>query len=147
MDSLFKKAEAVNPHKKQPYKRKTRHDDYTAQSVSKHTSIPKSLTASTSTSIDQQQPKFKHIQNKKLRGELEKQSQQNARAKAMLEDSEMLLVGSEVGKIEVQGEMERTWRVGQNEIVSEVGQEAVKGRREFKLDGGPYRLRYTRNGR
>jgi U3 small nucleolar RNA-associated protein 7 len=52
-----------------------------------------------------------------------------------------------VGGIEVEGEMERTWRVGQSDIVQSSGQEAAKGRNEYKLDGGPYRSRYTRNGR
>ena len=58
----------------------------------------------------------------------------------------MLLMG-EAGAIEVEGEMERTWRVGQSEVVQLSGQEAAKGRNEYKLDGGPYRSRYTRNGR
>ena len=49
--------------------------------------------------------------------------------------------------MEVEGELEKTWRVGQDEIVKSAGQEAAKGRREWKLDGGPYRSRYTRNGR
>lgn len=43
--------------------------------------------------------------------------------------------------------MERTWRLGQGDIVQAVGQEAGRGRREVKLEGGPYRVRYTRNGR
>ena len=49
--------------------------------------------------------------------------------------------------MEVEGELERTWRIGQNEIVESAGQEAALGRREWKLDGGPYRSRYSRNGR
>ena len=44
-------------------------------------------------------------------------------------------------------EMERTWRVGQEEIVRAAGVEGALGRREWRLDGGPYRARYSRNGR
>lgn len=53
----------------------------------------------------------------------------------------------EAGKMEVEHEMEKTWRVGQTDIATGAGQEAGRGRREWKLDGGPYRCRYTRNGR
>lgn len=49
--------------------------------------------------------------------------------------------------MEVEGEMEKTWRIGQDEIVKAAGQEAARGRKEWTLDGGPYRSRYTRNGR
>lgn len=49
--------------------------------------------------------------------------------------------------MEAEGEMDRTWRVGQKDIVGSTGQEAARGRKEWKLDGGPYRSRYTRNGR
>ncbi|TFK85425.1 BING4CT-domain-containing protein [Polyporus arcularius HHB13444] len=49
--------------------------------------------------------------------------------------------------MEVEGELEKTWRVGQDEIVQAAGQQAAQGRQEWKLDGGPYRTRYTRNGR
>ena len=37
--------------------------------------------------------------------------------------------------------------MSQDEIAKTVGAEAAKGRRELNLDGGPYRVRYTRNGR
>ncbi|KAG6896544.1 hypothetical protein C0992_007540 [Termitomyces sp. T32_za158] len=89
---------------------------------------------------------YSHIANKKLRTELNRHATRTSRAKALQDDAEMLLT-NEAGKIEVEGEMERTWRVGQDEIVQGAGQEAAKGRREWKLDGGPYRSRYTRNGR
>ncbi|KAH0579216.1 putative U3 small nucleolar RNA-associated protein 7 [Termitomyces sp. J132] len=89
---------------------------------------------------------YSHIASKKLRTELNRHTTQASRAKALQDDAAMLLA-NEVGKIEVEGEMERSWRIGQNEIVQGAGQEAARGRREWKLDGGPYRLRYTRNGR
>ena len=49
--------------------------------------------------------------------------------------------------VEVENEMEKTWRVSQDEVVRGTGQEAAKGRQEWTLDGGPYRSRYLRNGR
>ena len=157
MEALISKADAIQPlHKK----RKTSHPaaiskeskpqkgsnplDKTLNSVAKHTSIPKSLRDIVQ--LPEDVPNHKHIANKRLRTHLNRQSVQSARAKALLEDAEMLLMG-EAGGIEVEGEMERTWRVGQSEIVQSSGQEAAKGRNEYKLDGGPYRSRYTRNGR
>ena len=153
MEALISKADALQPlHKK----RKTSHPeiskgskpqtpfDKTLNSVAKHTSIPKSLRDIVQ--LPENVPNHKHIANKKLRTQLNRQSVQSARAKALLEDAEMLLMG-DAGGIEVEGEMERTWRIGQSEIVQSSGQEAAKGRNEYKLDGGPYRSRYTRNGR
>ena len=156
MEALISKADAIQSlHKK----RKTSHTatskeskpqkssnplDKTLHSVAKHTSIPKSLRDVVQ--LPEDVPNHRHIANKKLRTHLNRQSAQSARAKALLEDAEMLLLG-DAGGIEVEGEMERTWRVGQSEIVKSSGQEAAKGRNEYKLDGGPYRSRYTRNGR
>jgi U3 small nucleolar RNA-associated protein 7 len=153
MDALIAKADAIQPLGK---KRKTTHaasqkgtkrskdsssSDHTLHSITKHTSLPKSFSK-----LPEAAPTHSHIANKKLRTELNRHSAQAARAKELLKDAEMLLA-DEAGKIEVEGEMERTWRVGQKEIVQGAGQEAARGRREWKLDGGPYRSRYTRNGR
>ena len=44
-------------------------------------------------------------------------------------------------------DIDRSWRISQDEIVDSIGMEAARGRKEFILDGGPYRARYTRNGR
>jgi len=153
MDALIAKADGIQPLQK---RRKTSHiahkqgarrphdtssTDRTLHSITKHTSVPKSLGK-----LPEAAPTHTHIANKKLRAELNRHTAQTARAKALLEDAGMLLA-DEAGKIEVEGEMERTWRVGQDEIAQGAGQEAAKGRREWKLDGGPYRTRYTRNGR
>ena len=156
MEALISKADAVQPlHKK----RKTFHAaaanrskpqkdsnllDKTLNSVAKRTSIPKSL--QDTIQLPENISNYKHIANKRLRTHLNRQSVQGARAKALLEDAEMLLVG-DAGGIEVEDEMEKTWRIGQSEVVQSSGQEAAKGRQEYKLDGGPYRSRYTRNGR
>ncbi|KAF9055197.1 BING4CT-domain-containing protein [Hymenopellis radicata] len=155
MDSLIAMGDAVGPVGK---KRKTYHtpsdpgsskktqksqSDRTYQSIQKRTSVPKSL----QTAVPEENVKsYKHIANKKLRTELSRQSEYAAQSKALLQDAEMLLTG-EVGMMEVEGELDRTWRVSQADITESAGQEASRGRREWKLDGGPYRSRYTRNGR
>ncbi|KAF9458559.1 BING4CT-domain-containing protein [Collybia nuda] len=153
MDALIAKAEAIAPlgkrrktfhpaSQKGPKRPKdTSNSDHTLHSIAKHTAVPKSLSK-----LPDAAPTHGHIANKKLRLELNRHSAQAARAKELLKDAELLL-GDEAGKIEVEGEMERTWRVGQNEIAQGAGQEAAKGRREWKLEGGPYQSRYTRNGR
>jgi len=150
MDSLIARADAIQPYKK----RKTSHvpaksgpskptkSDQTSNSVAKHTKVPKSL----QDTHDLPEDGYKHIANKKLRTHLNRQSAQGARAQALVEDAEMLLM-DDAGGMQVESEMDRTWRVGQTEIVQSSGQEAAKGRREYKLDSGPYRSRYTRNGR
>ncbi|KII85462.1 hypothetical protein PLICRDRAFT_115928 [Plicaturopsis crispa FD-325 SS-3] len=156
MDSLLAKADAVRPLNK---RRKTVHDghrkegkrpsssattDATVDSIAQHTALPKSLRPTSPP--PENAPKYAHIANKKLRTELARHSAHAARSKALLKDAEMLL-SDEAGKMEEEGEMEKTWRVGQDEIARGAGQEAAKGRREWKLEGGPYRSRYTRNGR
>jgi U3 small nucleolar RNA-associated protein 7 len=151
MDSLMAKADAIQPYKK----RKTSHPpsksgsskpkkaDQTSNSIAKRTKVPKSLQGIRELPKDDN---YKHIANKKLRTHLNRQFAQGARAQALVDDAEMLLM-DDAGGMQVESEMDRTWRVGQTEIVHSAGQEAAKGRKEYKLDGGPYRSRYTRNGR
>ena len=142
MDALIAKADAVKPlAKKRKASQNHPSHDRSLQSVVKRTAVPKSFSK-----LPDVPTTYTHIANKKLRGELNRHTAQTSRAKALLEDADMLLMG-EAGKMEVEGEMERTWRIGQEEIVKGAGQEAARGRREWKLDGGPYKARYTRNGR
>ncbi len=157
MENLIAKADAIAPLKK---RRKTERDpqsskqkpkahakpseDPTLVSVAARTTLPKSL-RSTSPNPEGAR-KYNHIQNKKLRSQLTRQSVHSVRAKALVKDAELLLT-EEAGKMEVEGEMERTWRVGQEDIARSSGQEAARGRKEWSLDGGPYCSRYTRNGR
>lgn len=151
MDALLAKADAVRPYKRWkfnddgPHSTKQFELDSTAKSILHHTSLPKSLRPGSP--LPNEAKKYSHISDKKLRAELSRQSAHSARSKALLEDAAFLLEHEESGTMEVEGELERTWRVGQDEIVQSTGQEAAKGRREWKLDGGPYRSRYTRNGR
>lgn len=155
MDSLIARANDIRPITK---KRKLSNDtprkgskksqatttDETVNSVSKQTSIPKSLRAVDP--VPEGVPKHTHIANPKLRSELTRQSAHTARSKALLKDAELLLT-EDAGKMEVEGPMEKTWRIGQDEIARSAGQESAKGRREWKLEGGPYKAKYSRNGR
>ncbi|KAF9788262.1 BING4CT-domain-containing protein [Thelephora terrestris] len=155
MDALFAKAEAIRPHKRRRFngdgphsKKHTGKDvelDSTAKSVLHHTSLPKSLRPGSPP--PEEAKKYSHISDKKLRAQLSSQSAHSARSKALLEDAAFLLEHEDSGAMEAEGELDRTWRVGQDEIAESAGQEAAKSRREWKLDGGPYRSRYTRNGR
>ena len=155
MDALFAKADAIRPYKKRKFNDEASHFkkrtgkevefDSTAKSVLLHTSLPKSLRPGSPPPTEAK--KYSQIPDKKLRAVLSRQSAHSARSKALLEDAAFLLEHEESGVMEAEGELERTWRVGQNEIVQSAGQEAAMGRREWKLDGSPYRSRYTRNGR
>ncbi|THH11630.1 hypothetical protein EW146_g7982 [Bondarzewia mesenterica] len=140
---LKKKRNRSHPQSFQKSKQSAPHDR-TLNSIASHTTLPKSLRAASP--LPDGVPNHNHIANKKLRTYLHRQSAHAARSKALLKDAELLLQ-DESGKMEVEGEMDRTWRIGQDEIVKEVGAEAAKGRREMILDGGPYRSKYTRNGR
>ncbi|KAF7973597.1 hypothetical protein HWV62_14754 [Athelia sp. TMB] len=155
MDSLIARADALQPlskrrktshegHSQRPKKTKAVAHDETLNSVAQHTSVPKSFRALDP--LPEDVPKHAHIANPKLRTHLNRQSAQTVRSKALLKDAELLLT-EDAGKMEVEGEMERTWRIGQDEIAKSAGQEAAQGRREWKLEGGPCRSRYSKNGR
>ncbi|TFK45254.1 BING4CT-domain-containing protein [Heliocybe sulcata] len=157
MDSLIAKADAIQPvHKRRnnskrnpaPRNGPSKHapqTDSTLSSITHQTALPRSLRPSSP--LPENAPTHNHVPNKKLRAELSRQSAQSIRRKQLIEDAAELLLVDDAGKMEVEGEMERTWRMTQEEICREAGAEAAKGRREWKLDGGPYRARYTRNGR
>jgi len=160
MDSLFAKADAIKPfvkRRKSAYNSSKNHNpsssakdanaDHTAQSIAKRTSVPKSLLSAPLEPSSGSIPEYSHVASKKLRSKLQRQSVHNARAKALVDDSADLLLVADAGKMEVEDTMDRTWRTGQDEISDAAGQEAARGRKELRLDGGPYMMRYTRNGR
>ncbi|KAH9973672.1 WD40-repeat-containing domain protein [Lactifluus volemus] len=95
------------------------------------TDLPRSL--KTTGPAPEKSRKYNYIANKKLRTTLHRQSANSERSKALLKDAELLLP-NDAGNME-------------DEIVSSVSDEAARGRKEFVLDGGPYRAKYTRNGR
>ncbi|THH26890.1 hypothetical protein EUX98_g7299 [Antrodiella citrinella] len=156
MDALIAQADSIKPLKR----RRTHKDDHrgkpkpsgsgkdshdsTLTSVAQNTGLPKSLRASSPPPEGTRA--YSHVKDKKLRTQLTRESAHAIRAKKLIQDAELLLT-EDRGMMEVEGEMEKTWRVGQDEIVESSGQEAARGRKEWRLDGGPYRSRYTRNGR
>jgi U3 small nucleolar RNA-associated protein 7 len=153
MDALIAKADSIKPLKNrtksshltpQSGPSKPKKADQTLNSIAKHTSLPKSL--QDHHARPESVPSYNHIANKRLRTHLDRQALHGARSKALLEDAEMLLM-DDAGGMQAESEMDRTWRAGQTDIMQSAGHEAAKGRREYKLDGGPYRSRYTRNGR
>jgi U3 small nucleolar RNA-associated protein 7 len=155
MDSLFEKANAISPlknnakgtksaNKRAHAAKPTPEDDRTTISLAQHTSLPRSLRPKDELPADV--PTHSHVPNKKLRTQLNRQSAHSTRARAMVQDAALLL-NDDAGMVQVEDEIERTWRVSQTDIAQGAGEEAAKGRREWKLDGGPYRCRYTRNGR
>ena len=92
------------------------------------------------------------IKDKKLKARVQRENVTAKRAKAEREDVDQWLnaaVSGGAGGIEVEEEMgERTWRVGQDDIVREVGMAGGKKKFDLKLEGmGEYMVDYTRNGR
>ncbi|KAL4870134.1 hypothetical protein BDV12DRAFT_66402 [Aspergillus spectabilis] len=87
------------------------------------------------------------VRDKKLRSNLQAVEQKYKDAALRAKDAEILLEHA-AGFLEPEGEMERTYRVRQDEITEGVGIETAKKKFELKLDDfGPYRMDYTRNGR
>jgi U3 small nucleolar RNA-associated protein 7 len=118
--------------------------DKTLHTLEHRLGLPASLKIIPKSSV----PSHKQIRDKKLRAQLVRQSEQKAISKEMIEELEDPLFALEDGgRIEVDGNMERTWRISQTEMAKTVDVESARMRREVKLDGGGYRTRYIRNGR
>ena len=155
MDALIAKADSIQPLGKKRKRNdpsqpkvgpsKPPKSDKTSDSIVKNTSLPKSLRSQRDGA--ETSPHYKHIANPKLRRSLVKTSTHISQSKALLSDAIDLLPSEDVGLIQTEGQLERTWRLSQNDIVKQAGGEAARGRIEMKLDGGPYRVRYTKNGR
>ncbi|KAK2810605.1 hypothetical protein FQN50_002862 [Emmonsiellopsis sp. PD_5] len=93
------------------------------------------------------QIKVKSAKDKKLRRNLKTLEAKYKDATLKAKDAEILLE-NEAGFLEPEGELERTYKVRQDEIKSSVGIETAKKGFELKLeDLGPYKADYTRNGR
>lgn len=89
----------------------------------------------------------KSVKDKKLRSNLKAVEAKNKDAALKAKDSEILLE-HDPGFLEAEGELERTYKVRQDEIQENVGIETAKKGFELRLDDmGPYRADYTRNGR
>lgn len=87
------------------------------------------------------------IKNQKLKRNLRTIEDKYKDAALKAKDAEILLE-HEAGFLEPEGELERTYKVRQDEVRENVGIETAKKGFELKLnDLGPYRADYTRNGR
>lgn len=90
---------------------------------------------------------IRSIKDKKLRTQIKSLEYKYKDATLKAKDAEILLE-HEGGFLEPEGELERTYKVGQDEIKENVGIETAKKGFDLKLDElGPYRANYTRNGK
>jgi U3 small nucleolar RNA-associated protein 7 len=91
--------------------------------------------------------RLKAIKDRKLRGNLQAVEDRYQTAALRAKDAEILLE-NDAGFLEAEGELERTYKVRQDEIKDNVGIEVAKKGFELKLEElGPYRADYTRNGK
>jgi len=88
-----------------------------------------------------------NVKDKKLRGNLKKIELRYREAAASAADAELLRPESGPGFIEAEAELERTWKVGQEEIRQAV--DVATAEKGFRLDlgFGPYQVDYTRDGK
>jgi U3 small nucleolar RNA-associated protein 7 len=86
------------------------------------------------------------IKDRKLRANIKRIESKYKDAVLSAKDAEILLENQE-GFLQPEGELERTYKVRQDEIRRAVGVEQAKKGVEFKLDMGPYTADYTRTGR
>ena len=89
----------------------------------------------------------KGVRDKKLRGNLKSLENKYKDATLKAKDAEILLENDH-GYLEVEGELEKTYKVRQDELQIELAVETSRKAFELKLEGlGPYTGDYTRNGR
>jgi len=89
----------------------------------------------------------KSVKDKKLRGNLKALESKYRDATLKAKDAEILLENTS-GFLEPENELERTYKVRQDEIKRDIAVETAKKGLELKLDAlGPYVCDYTRNGR
>ncbi|KAM3551910.1 hypothetical protein MY1884_007480 [Beauveria asiatica] len=88
-----------------------------------------------------------NIRDKKLRRNLKQLEGKYLEATVKAKDAEILLENTS-GFLEAEGDMEKTYKVRQEDILPEVAMETATKRFELKLDAlGPYVFDYSRNGR
>ena len=89
----------------------------------------------------------RNVKDKKLRTKLKSLEEKYKDAALKAKDAEVLLE-NEAGYLEQEGELEKTYRVRQDELRKNVAVETAQKSFELKLeDFGPYVADYTRNGR
>ncbi|CAE6465437.1 unnamed protein product [Rhizoctonia solani] len=156
MDALTAAADAIKPlsevkkgskgkQKSSGQKSKTKRPDATLHSITPRADLPRSMRPDATES--KTYGPYAHIRDKKLKAKLHSQIAQASQAKALREDATTWLAGEPSGKMQVETKLERTWRTTQVEIVEATGPDTAIGRREWKWELGPYRVRYSRSGR
>ncbi|CAN8103486.1 unnamed protein product [Discula destructiva] len=89
----------------------------------------------------------RNVRDKKLRTNMKKLETKYQTAITKAKDAEILLENTP-GFLEAETDLERTYRVRQDEITGEAAVETAQKRFELKLDElGPYHCDFTRNGR
>ena len=89
----------------------------------------------------------KMIKDKKLRTNMKRLEGKYQSATIKAKDAEILLENTS-GFLEAEDELERTYKVRQDDISQDVAVATAQKRFELKLDAlGPYQCDYTRNGR
>jgi len=134
---------APSPKPKKPTESKKQNEDKTLLSVAASARLSTTGPASKSSTN-------RHIKDLRLRSYLNSLEAHAKDSRELVKDTSELLLdatSADAGLMVAEGPMERTWRVDQEEIIKNVGQAVASQRREWVLDGGPYRCRYTRNGR
>ena len=87
------------------------------------------------------------VKDKKLRGDLKVLESKYKDAVLKAKDAEILLE-NDSGYLEPEGELERTYKVRQDDIIEELPIETATKGFDLKLEGlGPYTVDYTRNSR
>ena len=86
------------------------------------------------------------VKDRKLRSNLKRLESKYKDAVLGAKDAEILLENQE-GFLQPETELERTYKVRQDEIQGAIGIQQAKKAVEFKLDMGPYTANYARNGR
>lgn len=88
------------------------------------------------------------VKDKKLRADLRGLESKYKEATLNAKNAEVLLADNTAGLLEPEHELEKTYKVGQDEIREDVSVETAKKGFELRLDGGPYdAFEYGRNGR
>lgn len=90
--------------------------------------------------------RLNEIKDKKLKSSLKRIESKYQNAILGAKDAEILLENEE-GFLQPEGELERTYKVTQGDILEAVNVQQAKKSFELKLDLGPYTANYTRNGK
>lgn len=90
--------------------------------------------------------RLNQVKDKKLRSRLRHIEDKYQDAILGAKDAEILLENQE-GFLQPESELERTYKVRQDDITEAIGVQQAKKSFELKLDLGPYTANYTRNGK